>query len=127
MDNYIPISVLPVLSKVIECIVYQQLYDYLENNKLLSRRQFGFRNRSSTQHVVTLFSDTISKIMDNGLLAGVVFIDLCKTFDTLDHARLLSKLSICGMKERELSCFSSYLFDRKQYFIHITQRGYSIL
>ena len=100
MDNYRPISVLPVLSKVIERVVHQQLYEYLEENKLLSRRQFGFRNRSSTQHAVTLFSDPIKKNMDKSLVTGAVFIDLSKAFNTLDHARLLSKLSIYGMKDK---------------------------
>ena len=87
MDNYRPISVLPVLLKFIERVVHQQLYDYLEKDKLLSRRQFGFRNRSSTQHAVTLFSDSIRKIMDKSLITGAVFIDLSKAFDTVDHAR----------------------------------------
>ena len=49
--------------------------------------------------------------MDKGLMTGAVFIDLSKAFDTLDHARLLSKLSIYGIKDRELSWISSYLFD----------------
>ena len=104
MENYRPISVL-----------YQQLYNYFEKNKLLSRRQFGFRKVSSTLHTVTFFSDAINKNMDKGLMIGTVFIDLRKVFDTLDHARLLSKLSIYGIKDRELSWFSVYLFDRKQF------------
>ena len=61
MENYRPVSVLPILSKVIERVVHQQLYDYLEKNKLLSRRQFGFRKGSSTQHAVTTFSDAIRR------------------------------------------------------------------
>ena len=52
--------------------------------------------------------------MDKGLMIGAVFID-GKAFDTLDHARLLSKLSIYGIKDRELSWFSVYFFDRKQF------------
>ena len=46
-------------------------------------------------------------------MTGAVFIDLSKAFDNLDHASLLSKLSIYGIKNRDLSWFSSYLFDRK--------------
>ena len=56
--------------------------------------------------------------MDKGLVIGAVFINLSKAFDTLDHARLLSKLSISGIKSRKLSWFSSYLFDRTQFLIY---------
>ena len=52
--------------------------------------------------------------MDKGLRTGTVFIDLSKAFETFDHVRLLSKLSIYSIKDRELSWFSSYLFDRKR-------------
>ena len=51
-------------------------------------------------------------------MTGTAFIDLSKAFDTFDPARLLSKLSIYGIKDRELSWFSSYLFDRKQFVIY---------
>ena len=105
IDNYRPISVLPVISKVFERVVQNQLYDYLEANDMLSKRQFGFRNRSSTQHAVTFFSDFIRTNMDKGLMTGAVFIDLRKAFDTVDHARLLSKLPIYGMKNKELYWF----------------------
>ena len=76
MDNYRPISVLPVSSNVFEQVVHNQLYDYLEANNMLSERQFGFRTRSSTQHAVTFFSDFIRTNMDKGLMTGDVFIDL---------------------------------------------------
>ena len=56
-------------------------------------------------------------------MTGAVFIHLSKAFDTLDHAHLLSKLSIYGIKDRELSWFSSYLFDRKQFVIYNGQNS----
>ena len=115
MDNCRPISVLTVLSKVFERVVYKQLYGYLEEHELLSQRQFGFRNKSSTQHAVTLFSDFIRHGMDRGLLTGAVFVDLRKAYDTVDHARVLSKLPLYGINGEELKWLESYLFDRKQY------------
>ena len=120
MDNYRPISVLPVLSKVFERVVYQQLYSYLEEYELLSQRQFGFRNKSSTQHAVNLFSNCIRQGMDRGLLTGAVFVDLRKAYDTVDHSRVLSKLPLYGINVSiypymELKWFESYLFDRKQF------------
>ena len=53
------------------------------------------------------------KDMDKGSMTGAVFIDLSKACDTLDHTRLLYKLSIYGIKDTELSSISGYLFDRK--------------
>ena len=115
MDNYRPISVLPVLSKVFERVVYNQLYKYLEKNSLLSENQFAFRRNRSTQHPVTYLSDYIRKHMDQGELTGAVFIDLRKAFDIIDHGRLLSKLPCYGINGRELTWFENYLFKREQF------------
>ena len=115
LDNYRPISILPVLSKVFERVVHRQLYIYLEENNLLSKNQFGFRTRSSTQHAVTKFSDSIRLNMDKGLMTGAIFIDLRKVFDTVDHACLLSKLIIYGIRNDELVWFEDYLFNRTQF------------
>jgi hypothetical protein len=115
MSNYRPISVLPSLSKVFKLTVHHQLYEYLEENNLLSNVQFGFRKDRSTQHAVTLLADHIRTKMDQGEFTGAVFLDLSKAFDTVDHGCLLSKLSIYGIDNRELAWFESYLFDRKQY------------
>ena len=67
MDNYRPISILPVLSKVFEKVVQKQLYEYLEKNSLLSPNQFAFRKHRSTQHPVTLLSDHIKGHMDSSI------------------------------------------------------------
>ena len=56
-------------------------------------------------------------------MTGAVFIDLSKAFDTLDHVRLLSKLSIYGINDRDLYWFSSYLFERKQFVIYNGQNS----
>ena len=79
---------------------------------------FQHENTSSTQHSVTLFSETIRKNLDKGLLTGAVFVNLSEAFDTLDRVRLHSKLLTFGIKDRELSRSSSYLFDRKQFAIY---------
>ncbi len=114
LDNYRPISILPVLSKVFEHVIHRQLYTYLEQNDLLSKNQFGFRTKSSTQHAVMKLSDSIRQNMDKGLMTGAVFVDLRKAFDTVDHARLLWKLTIYGIRNEELLWFEDYLFNRTQ-------------
>ncbi len=115
MDNYRPISVLPILSKVFERMVHNQLYTYLEENNLLSDCQFGFRRKSSTEHAVPYFSDFIKTIMDKGKLTGAVFVDLRKAFDTKAHATLISKLQIYEVHGKELTWFENYLFNRQQF------------
>ena len=95
--------------------VHQQLYTYLEENNLLSKNQFGFRTSSLTQHAVTKFSDSIRQNMDKGLMTGAISIDLRRAFDTVDHARLLSKLTIYGIRNEELMWFEDYLFNRTQF------------
>ena len=110
MDSYRPISVLPAISKVLERVVNKQMYDNLEANNMLSERQFRFPQRYSTQYAATFFADFTRTNMDKGLMTGAVSIDLRKAYDTVGHARLLFKLPVYGMNNKELSWFESYLF-----------------
>jgi hypothetical protein len=113
-NNYRPISILPVLSKILEKAVHKQLMAYLEQNDLLSENQFGYRKNRSTEIATTLFADTIRKAGDDGLLTGAVFLDLSKAFDTLGHDQLLLKLKSYGIKGLALHWFTDYLFQRSQ-------------
>ena len=75
MDNYRPISVLCISSKIFERTIQSQLCGFLEKNKLLSPYQCGFRKRYSTELATISFSDSILRSMDQGMLTGSVFID----------------------------------------------------
>ena len=92
--------IVPVISKIAEKVVYHQLF-----SNLLSSSQSGLRKNFSTE---------ILKNMDNGLFTGAVFTDLKKAFDTIDHRILLNKLQRCGVCDRTLLWFSSYLQGRSQ-------------
>ena len=87
LGNYRPISILPFLSKIIEKLVHQQPIKFLEESKLLSDFQFGFRPKMSTELAATLFLDNIRKIVHQGCLVGATSIDLSKAFDTISHSR----------------------------------------
>ena len=114
MDNYRPISVLPVTSKILEKAVHQQLVDYLEKNTLLSDYQCGFRKKHSTQSAVTFLTDSIRKNMDKSLITGALFIDFRKAFDTIDHVKLLEKLGSFGICDEEYYWMKDYLSNRQQ-------------
>ena len=114
-ENFRPISVLPVLSKLLEKHIHRQYMDFLEEERLLSDCQFGYRSGRSTNLAATLFVDNVRNDVDKGKLVGAVFIDLRKAFDTLSHDVLLTKLKVYGVNGRELAWFTYYLFRRQQY------------
>ena len=83
LNNYRPISVLPIVSKLFEKIIYQQLYDYLDKNKLLNTYQSGFQSLHSTMTALLESTNNWSINIDNGLLNGVVYIDFKKALTLL--------------------------------------------
>ena len=112
MTNYRPISVLSSFSKILERIMYNHLYSYLNDNNLFFQKQFGFREGHSTNHAhIQLINNICDSFNQNKYTLGV-FIDLSKAFDTVDHNILLKKLSLYGIN---LQWFSSYLSNRKQF------------
>ena len=102
------------LSQNFRKIIYQQLYDYLNENKLLSNYQSGFRSLYSTQTALLETANNWSINIDNGLLNGVIFSDLKKAFDTIDHEIILRKLVNYGVDENSLRWFASFLSNRGQ-------------
>ena len=91
-NNYRPITVLSTISKILERAVHQQLYTYLQDHKILSTKQFGFRSKLSTTSALIHFTDNILLNLDEKRITGAAFIDLSKAFDTVDH-NLLKCLS----------------------------------
>lgn len=89
LDNYRPITVLPVLCKIMEKIVHTQLYDYLNGNKLITSKQFGFRRKLLTGLASSRFIHSILAGIDGGRFTGAVFLDLTKPFNIVDHTILM--------------------------------------
>ena len=104
-ENYRPIPILPVTSKVVEKIVHNRLVNYLLESKLLSKRQFGF---------FTLLCNNIRKNSDSKLLTGCVFNEFSKAFDTISHAKLIQKLNAYMIRNVAFEWFLDYLFNHKQ-------------
>jgi hypothetical protein len=115
VSNYRPISLLSNISKIIERIVRNRLYIFLESNDLIYDFQFGFRNGHSTNHALIMMLKKIQESIDQGHYACSVFIDLQKAFDTVNHKILLNKLPRYGVRGMSHKWLSSYLYERKQY------------
>ena len=114
LNNYRPISVLPVLSKVLERHVSDSLTKYLNENELLHRTQSGFRTNHSCETALNFMTDSWLNAIDQGEMIGVVLVDFKKAFDLVDHDILLTKLKLYGFKNETLIWFKSYLSQRQQ-------------
>ena len=112
--NYRPIAILAILSKIIERHVYLNFYEYLSSRNLLYNLQSGFRHGFSCETALAQMLDMWYQNIDNGDINGVVFLDLCKAFDLVDHKILLHKLKLDRCCDTTLSWFQSYLCDRSQ-------------
>ena len=112
-SNYRPISVLPVISRLFEKLVTNQLYQHMNDNGCFSPDQSGFLRLHSTVTCLLKNTDDWYNGLDLGKLVGLVFIDLKKAFDTVDHDILCKKLEYYGIQQRELAWFKSYLSNRK--------------
>ena len=84
-NNYIPISLLPNLSKIFEKLVHQKLTLFVEKNEQLYQFQFAFRSKHSTPHALISLTEKIHDALDKNLFTCRVFIDLSKAFDTINH------------------------------------------
>ena len=105
--NYRPVSILPLLSKVFENIMYDQLYIYMNNffNELLC----GFRKAHSTQHALFKLLQAWWKELDNSGFFGTILIDLPRAYDYLPHDLLIAKLEAYGLDRSSLRLLMDYL------------------
>lgn len=115
MDNYRPISILPVVSKILEKWVAKLLIQHLnKSNDLFHPMQFGFRAQHSTETANCLFLEKVKGYLERSSYVGAVFVDLKRAFDTVNHEVLLSKLAYFNLSEQALNWIKSYLSCRKQ-------------
>ena len=106
---------MPVVSKVFETVIHEQLSDYFLSNNLFSAQQYGFRKNSSTELAALELIDRLLAQLKNHKIPINFYIDLAKAFDSLNHDILLDKLSYYGVNGTAKTLLKSFLSDRKQY------------
>ena len=121
MKNYRPISLFNNLGKILDKIIFKNIYNYCTKNNYLDKYNFGFKKKSSCQHNLALLLHNIYEILDKGQEALVVYFDVVKAFDKVDHKILLSKLYQLGIQGIEQKWFKSYLSER---FSKVVINGY---
>ena len=113
-QNYRPVSILSPLSKVIERVIYEQIYDYFSKNRIFHPNLMGFRKNRSTMTALVQMYDRWICGANNSMINGVVLLDLSAAFDLVDSNILLNKLKVYGMNEDFIDWVSSYMTNRKQ-------------
>ena len=116
-SNWRPITQTCIPAKLLEKIVQNRLLTHLDANNILSDCQYGFRKGKSTQQAIFELNKDINLSLNKGDIIGMLFLDISKAFDSLDHGLLLGKLKNIGLADNAVSWFTSYL-DRKQVVRH---------
>ena len=114
-SNYRPVSVLPILSKILERLMYTRLLDYIVSNNIFYKYQFGFREKHSPNLAMIYLVDKISDALHSCEYVLGLYLDFSKAFDTVNHGILLNKLEYYGIRGIAMEWLKSYLTNRKQY------------
>ena len=118
LNNFRPISVLSIISKILERHVHNCFYTYLNINELLCKSQFGFKKDNSCfTCLVSMINEWLFNINENKIV-GCITLDFRKAFDVLSHEILIKKLSLYGCDDLTLLWFKSYLQDRIQHVFY---------
>lgn len=114
-NNYRPITVLTIFSKVFETVIYLRLNNHLHKNRIISANQYGFCSNSSTLAAVSHLINNVKSFLDQRLYTSCLFIDFTKAFDSVNHEILIKKIELLGITGNFLRLIKSYLKDRNQF------------
>ena len=114
MGNYRPVSLTSQCSKLLESIIRDALVSHLEENRLMTESQHGFRKGSSCLSNLLVFLDKATRWIDEGDAVDTIYLDFAKAFDKVPHRRLISKLECHGVSGSVLRWIKEWLRGRKQ-------------
>ena len=112
--NYRPIAIIPIFSKILERIVFNQMIEYIAANQLIHPNHHAYRSHHNTTTALVQLYDVWVESIQAGKLAGVCFLDMSAAFDIVDHTLLLKKLDLYGFDHKMLGWTRSYLAGRSQ-------------
>ena len=113
-QNYRPVSLLCICSKILERAIFSQIVDYMESNNLIHPSHHGFRSGHNTTTALAQMFEVWAEAFDEGQISAVLLLDLSAAFDVVDHGILLEKLKIYGFDDNLVNWIKSYLSKRKQ-------------
>ena len=113
-SNYRPISLLPLCGKILEKIIFDQVYSFLDHNRLISTKQSGFRPGDSCIYQLISITSDIYKNFERHDETRAVFLDISKAFDKVWHVGLIHKLKCNGISGNLLAFFENYISNRQQ-------------
>jgi hypothetical protein len=126
LNNYRPIAILPIFSKVYEYAISNRFNAHLKNNHIISDFQFGFVSKSNTETAVLHIMSTIYNNIENKKLTACMFLDLRKAFDCLDHCVFVEKLKILELPKNFSDILVQYFTNRSQCVeVNGSRSGYS--
>jgi hypothetical protein len=123
MKDFRPISILPLMSKILEKVVHEQINKFLLQSNQTDPMQSGFKAKHSTSTAVLKITEDIRKATDSGELTILILLDFSKAFDTVNHEILLAKLRNLNFNENSLKWMKSYLRGRFQRVIFKTKES----
>ena len=114
LENYRPVSLLPICGKILERLMFNEMFNFFNENKLISSDQSGFKPGDSCINQLLSITHEIHKSFDVGLEVRSVFLDISKAFDKVWHDGIIYKLTQNGISGNLLNLLEDFLKERKQ-------------
>ncbi len=113
-ENYRPVSLTCVCSKLLEHIICTHIWEHLDQHNIITDKQHGFRRRHSCESQLIITTQDLFQLRDSNVQVDMAILDFSKAFDTVPHDKLLFKLDHYGIKGPILTWISAFLKQRDQ-------------